>query len=261
MKHSGEHYYLVQLQYLGFRLHGWQEQPKVKTVQGIIKKTFKFIFEHDEFKILASGRTDAMVSANDAHFQLTTKQFYDFDWLLENLNKNLPQDIRVLNIKKVDTSFNILENGKLKEYHYLFSHGERNHPFCAPMITGKHHSLNIELMQEGAKLFEGHHNFKKYTVRASENTKFERKVNSSDIIKNELYTANFFPKESFIYKVIGPGFMRYQIRMMMGQLFLLGSEEITLINLKNSLTNWNDDDKLTEIAPASGLILHKNSFI
>lgn len=258
MKYIDDYYYLIQLQYLGFRLHGWQEQPKVKTVQGIIKKTFRFIFKHDDFKILASGRTDAMVSANDAHFHLTTKQFYDFEWLLDNLNKNLPQDIRILNIQKVEADFNILDNGKLKEYHYLFSHGERNHPFCAPMMTGKLQSLNIELMKEGAKLFEGNHNFKKYTVRASENTKFNREVISSEIVENELYTANFFPKKSFIYKVTGPGFMRYQIRMMMGQLFLLGSGEITLSDLKHSLTHWNDGQKLTEIAPASGLILHKN---
>ncbi|MGY5355094.1 tRNA pseudouridine(38-40) synthase TruA [Wenyingzhuangia sp. IMCC45467] len=258
MKYLDDHYYLVQLQYLGFRLHGWQEQPKVKTVQGIINKTFRFIFKHDAFKILASGRTDAMVSANDAYFHLTTKQFYDLDWILENLNKNLPQDIRILNIQKVDANFNILENGKLKEYHYLFSHGQRNHPFCAPILTGKLQPLNIDLMQKGAKLFEGNHNFKKYTVRASEKTQFNREVISSEIIKNNIYTANFFPKESFIYKVIGPGFMRYQIRMMMGQLFLLGAEEIKLSDIQNSLSNWNDNKKLTEIAPASGLILHKN---
>lgn len=260
MKYENDSYYLIQLQYLGFRFHGWQKQPKVKTVQGILEKTFKFIFNHDTFKTLAAGRTDTMVSANEAHCHLITKTHYDASWLLNQLNKNLPQDIRILSIKEVDSNFDIIQASKIKEYHYLFSHGERNHPFSAPMITGKHTVLNIELMQQAALLFKGTHNFKKYTKKPSEHTVFEREIFESEIITNSLYTANFFPKESFIYKVTGPGFMHYQIRMMMGILFQLGSGEKDLKFFKKTLSHWDDSVILNEIAPASGLILHKNTF-
>jgi len=258
LKYKNDSYYLIKLQYLGFRFHGWQKQPNVKTVQGTLEKTLKFIFKNDAFKTLASGRTDAMVSANDAHCHLITKTFYTPNYLLVELNKNLPQDVRILNVQEVPISFDIIQAAKVKEYHYLFSHGQRNHPFCASLLIGKNNVLDTKLMQQGAKLFEGKHNFKKYTKRASEHTLFEREVYSSEIVPNTLYTANFFPKESFIYKVKGPGFMRYQIRIMMGTLFLLGSGEISLEDLKNTLTNWNDEVVLNEIAPASGLLLYKN---
>lgn len=261
MKYQNDSYYLIKLQYLGFRFHGWQKQPDVKTVQGTLERTLRFIFNHENFKTLAAGRTDAMVSANQAFCHLTTKQAYQPNVLLEDLNKNLPQDIRVLNIQQVASDFDILQKTKLKEYHYLFSYGERIHPFCAPLITGKLHPLNIELMQQGAKLFEGTHMFKKYTVRANENTQFKRTVLTSEIIENTLYRANFFPKSSFIYKVVGPGFMRYQIRMMMGQLFLLGANKTTLTDIQKSLINYENQERLTEIAPASGLILHKSEFV
>ncbi|NJB81977.1 tRNA pseudouridine(38-40) synthase TruA [Wenyingzhuangia aestuarii] len=260
MKYENDSYYLLKLQYLGFRFHGWQKQPNVKTVQGILEKTFQFIFKHNSFKTLASGRTDAMVSANEAYCHLITKTFYNIDWMLLELNKNLPQDIRILAIEEVDLNFDIIQASKIKEYHYLFSHGERNHPFCASLITGKNSVLNIPLMQQAAKLFEGKHNFKKYTKKPSENTVFEREVFHSEITKNTLYTANFFPKESFIYTVKGPGFMHYQIRMMMGILFQLGSGEVDLDFFKKTLSHWNDEIILKEIAPASGLILHKNTF-
>lgn len=260
MKYENDSYYLIQLQYLGFRFHGWQKQPDVKTIQGTLERTLCFIFKHNNFKTLAAGRTDAMVSANQAYCHLTTKTFYETDELLENLNKNLPQDIRVLDISTIGADFDILQKNKQKEYHYLFSHGERNHPFCATLITGKHQTLDIKLMQQGAKLFEGIHNFKKYTVRAKENTQFKREVFISEIVENSIYQANFFPKQSFIYRVVGPGFMRYQIRMMMGQLFLLGANEITLDDIQNSLIAFENKEPLTEIAPASGLILHKSEF-
>lgn len=259
MRHEGEFYYLVELQYLGFRFHGWQKQPKVKTVQGTIERTLRFIFEHDIFKTLAAGRTDAMVSANQTYFHLTTRTDYQTDWLLTQLNKNLPQDVNIIDIKTVNSDFNILEQAKLKEYHYLFSHGERNHPFSASLITGKMNFLDIDLMQQGAKLFEGFHNFKKYTVRSENKINFEREIISSEIVENEIYTASFFPEKSFIYKVVGTGFMRYQIRMMMGSLFRLGTGEINLNDLKKTLHNWDDEELLTEIAPASGLTLYKTN--
>lgn len=258
MKYVNDSYYLIKLQYLGFRFHGWQKQPDVKTVQGTLEKTLKFIFKHSEFKTLAQGRTDAMVSANEAYCHLITKQAYEIDELLTNLNKNLPQDVRVLEVTETDASFDIIQAAKVKEYHYLFSHGERNHPFCASLITGKNNVLDIELMKQGAKLFEGKHNFKKYTKRASEHTIFEREVFSAEIIENVIYKANFFPKQSFLFKVTGPGFMRYQIRIMMGTLFMLGSKEISLDAFKKTLTDWDDDFVLNEIAPASGLILYKS---
>lgn len=260
MKYPNDSYYLIKLQYLGFRFHGWQKQPDVKTIQGILERTLCFIFKHDSFKTLAASRTDAMVSANEAYCHLTTKEAYKIEWLMNNLNKNLPQDIAILDISEIGPDFDILQKNKQKEYHYLFSHGERNHPFCATLMTGKHQTLDIERMQQGATLFKGTHNFKKYTIKPKENTQTERQIFTSEIIENSLYTANFFPKQSFIYRVVGPGFMRYQIRMMMGQLFLLGAHEISLEDIKKSLIHYNKEKPLTEIAPASGLILHKSEF-
>ena len=73
-------YYLIKVQYLGYRLHGWQKQPNFKTVEGLIKKTLKFVLPGRKIKVLGSSRTDAMVSANDAAFEL-----FLYDEPLENL--------------------------------------------------------------------------------------------------------------------------------------------------------------------------------
>ena len=63
-------YYLIDIQYLGYRFHGWQKQPKVKTLQFMVDRTLKFILEKQSFKTLAAGRTDAMVSANETAIEL-----------------------------------------------------------------------------------------------------------------------------------------------------------------------------------------------
>src|SRR5690606_5074657 len=86
----------------------------------------------------------------------------DQNAFLKLFNYNLPQDIRALTIKEVDAKFNIINDSKSKEYLYLFTYGEKCHPFCAPIMTTFLDDLDIELMKQGAKLFEGTHYFKSY---------------------------------------------------------------------------------------------------
>ena len=254
-------YYLLKIQYLGYRLHGWQRQPNFKTVEGLVKKTLKFILPGRKVKILGSSRTDAMVSANDGAFELFVydSPLADIKEFMLTFNKNLPPDIRINEIKEVDGMFNIIQHPKQKEYLYLFSFGKKNHPFCAPLMANFQENLDIDLMKHGALLFEGEHYFGNYCADPSEKTILVRTLTSSSIIRNALFTANFFPENSFIFQVKGGGFLRYQIRLMMGVLVQLGKREITLDDISESLIPGNG--QVTNfIAPASGLILYKTEF-
>ena len=130
-------YYLIKLQFLGYRFHGWQKQPQTKTVHLMIDRTLKYILGDQSFKTLGAGRTDAMVSANEAAFELFLNEtpIDDLNEFITTFNYNLPQDIRALSIKEVDANFNIIHDSKLKEYHYVFAHGAKFHPFAAPILT------------------------------------------------------------------------------------------------------------------------------
>lgn len=255
-----KYYYVITVQFLGYRFHGWQKQPNVKTIHLMIDRTLKFILKEQKFKTLGAGRTDAMVSAQEAAFELfLQKPIEDFDAFLELFNHNLPQDIRGLSINEVDASFNIIQHSKVKEYLYLFSEGQKNHPFCAPILTTILEYLDIELMKKGAKLFEGSHNFKSYCFRTTENGIYNREILTCELIENTLFTANFFPQETYILKVRGKGFGRNQIRLMMGVLIKLGRGEVSLNYIDDSLKP-DSIEHMDYIAPASGLILNKIEF-
>ena len=255
------YYYLIKIQYLGYRFHGWQKQPTVKTVHLMIDRTLKFILQDIKFKTLGAGRTDAMVSANEAALELFiyNDPIQDFDEFLDLFNHNLPQDIRALSIKEVDKTFNIIQDSKLKEYHYVFSQGQKNHPFCAPILTTILEPLDVEIMKQGAKLFEGTHNFKTYCYRATDKGEYVRAIKSAEIIENTIYRANFFPEQTFVFKVVGKGFMRNQIRLMFGCLIKLGRGEVTLEYIESTL-KLESTEVMDYIAPASGLILHSVNF-
>lgn len=255
------YYYVINLQYLGFRFSGWQKQPQQKTIEGMLSKTLKFILPGTKFKILGAGRTDSKVSALDAAFELflDDKPIADLAVFLELFNMNLPSDIRAIGIRSVDESYNIIKDPKSKEYVYLFSFGEKNHPFCAPFITNILEDLDLAAMKKGANLFVGSHNFASYTVKGQKNANKIRIINVCEIRVNKLLKANFFPQKSYALHVKGKGFMRYQIRMMMGALIQLGKGELALNDIHNSLMRKNKL-QLTYVAPGSGLLLNKLDF-
>jgi len=255
-----KYYYLIGVQFLGFRYSGWQKQPHQKTIEQMLVKTLKFILSTASFKILGAGRTDAKVSALNAAFELFIDEpITHLNNFMAEFNKNLPPDIRILSIETTNEDFNIIQHSKLKEYVYLFSYGAKNHPFCAPFLANIIEDLDIALMQKAAKLMEGEHDFSTFTARKQEHTKSFRSIELCELRENQLLKANFFPETSYALHVKGQGFMRYQIRMMMGALIQLGRGELNFESFEKALEP-NNTVRLTYVAPGSGLLLNSIEF-
>jgi len=250
-----KNHYLFHIQFLGFRYHGWLKQPGYKTIQSMVEKTFEFIFQHPNFKTLGCSRTDAKVSANHFVFELFCDEVFEPSTFVTLFNKNLPNDIRALKIETTNESFNIIQAAKSKEYLYLFAHGKKNHPFAAAQVMSIDETLDITHMNEGAKIFLGTNDFRRYCAEPKPNQNFIRTIECCEIVENKNYTANFFPEQSYFFRVKSNGFLRYQVRLMMGQLIEVGKGKLTLEELKETLSG-SSDIPVRNIAPSSGLILN-----
>lgn len=248
-------YYLIRFQYLGFRYHGWLKQSAKRTVQETIEEALHQLLPATEFQVIGASRTDSMVSAQESFFELITEQeWMDPESLVTSLNKVLPPDIRILEVKQVDGQFKIISSARLKEYHYYFSFGEKLHPFCAPFMAMINEDLDIDLMKQAARLFEGEHDFISFCYRKKEGQNSIRTIDAACVETNHELTANFFPAKSFVFKVRAKSFLRHQIRLMMGALFLVGMKKLSLDELEELLKGTNAEKKLMT-APASGLVL------
>ncbi len=250
------HSYIVQIQYLGFRFHGWAKQVGVKTVHQYIDNTLSFVLGIDAFKTMGSSRTDAMVSASQFSFLLQTEVELHEDFLTR-FNENLPPDFRALAVECAPRGYNVLQPDRMKTYLYLFAFGGKSHPFCAPLLTTFLHNLDIDLMKEGARCFEGEHNFVSYMTKPRKDTQIIRTVQVCRIVPNTFYTASFFPEETWALEISSTGFARNQVRLIMAQLVELGRGNISLDTIKRSLVERAQIPFKT-IAPASGLILHES---
>ncbi len=246
--------FLIQLRYLGFRYHGVQKQPGLQSVQGRVEETLKKSLKEMPLQTRFSSRTDALVSSLESYCLLMCEKEAALE-MIEHALAKLPPDIEVLSVKKVADDYILLKHSGEKEYHYYFCFNQKNfHPFSSAFMTHIREELDIELMKKGAALFSGEHDFKNYAHKLKDSVDSRRKIVSSTLERNEVLVASFFPVPSYVFKVRGAGFMRGQVRAMMGALFRLGKGELTLPELKRSLEQ-EDATFVKWLAPSSGLIL------
>lgn len=212
----------------------------------MVDKTLRYVLGKEvRIKTLGASRTDAMVSANDFPCELFLQQPIP-DNFLEAFNQNLPSDIEALSIREVDASFNVIQDVTEKEYIYALIHKTKK-PFESHQLAYVPGNLDIELIQEVAPTFIGEHNFNAFTYPYEHGA---IKMKAINLIKTE------FKNDILYFRITGKGFMRYQIRLMMGALIELGRHKITKDQIVASLKSGSDTAGYQK-APASGLILNR----
>ncbi len=229
--------------YDGSRFYGFQRQVKRRTVQAEIEKVLDIIHKKP-VTIHSAGRTDANVHALGQVFHFDT----ELNILPENwkraINSILPKDIYIKEVEIVDETFHSRFSARKKEYRYYISLDEYNPIRCQYVCFINRH-LDIEKMTRALKCFEGTHDFTSFSSgqhvdKDKVRTIYETKLNIND---KEL---------EFIF--IGNGFLRYQVRIMMGTIIEigLGKKDIDVIEY---LFKHYDRSKARYTAEAQGLYL------
>lgn len=235
--------YLIDFSYSGANFSGYQKQPGRRTVQDEIEKVLSSI-NNNSVKLTSSGRTDALVNAihQKAHFDLDKKiGTYKLNGAL---NSYLPDDIYVNSVTKVDNLFHARYMVKSKTYEYLINTGDYN-PLLRTHVYQYCKPLNIRKMKKAVKYFIGKHDF---TTFVSAEDKKEDKV-------REIYDASVDEKDGIIKITFkGSGFLKYQVRNMVGTLIKIGEEKV-LPDIILSLLEKKDRKCAFLCAPAQGLTL------
>ncbi len=216
--------YLITFSYDGYNFNGYQKQPKLRTVQGEIEKALKFINNDKTVEIHASGRTDAKVHAlnQKAHFDLDVN--IKLEKLKMALNSYTPQDIYIKNIKIVDEKFHARYMVKAKEYIYKINLGEYD-PLERNNVYQYNKKLDLPEIERALKFLEGEHDFTTFCCKEE-----KQENNVRTIIQTNLITEKT-DVNKITLSFVGTGFLKYQVRNMVGTLIEVGegkrkSEEI-----------------------------------
>lgn len=251
--------YLFWIQYLGYRYHGWQKQPNLKTIQGRLERVIRYVLDHENFTILAAGRTDSGVSCQRGAFELFNISSIDIPEFIKVTNNYLPDDIKLLSGQEVGSKFNIIQDVVAKEYRYYFSNGEKIHPFVAGNIVWINTPLDIEQMQVAATFYQGTHDFRRFCTKGKNTENFIRTIYHAYVGKAEEFNGHFYPDEVYYFCIKGSGFLMHQVRIMVEALFQVGKGELEPEAILLALSS----EKIAPIggkAPAHGLMMHEVIF-
>ena len=230
--------------YDGSKFHGFQVQDKQRTVQGEIQKALEKI-NQEEVIIHASGRTDAKVHGRHQVFHFDTKKQLPIEQWKRAINHFMPNDIYILSAEYVDEDFHSRYSAQMKEYHYKLSMNEYS-PFDTNYIYQYCRALDIELMQDAARIFIGEHNFASYCS-------YDQYGNTI----RTLYKLDIEENNGIVtFKLVGNGFRRYMVRHIVGGLIQVGAKRVEKVKLKEMLDSCGEKKCLFKAKP-QGLYLYE----
>ena len=238
--------YLAICKYKGTSFCGWQKQSesKLPSIQDEIERVFKRIL-NKEVKIYGSGRTDAGVHALGQTFHFDVDKELDIFKFKHGVNELISPDVVILSITKVNDDFHARFNAISKTYVYKIVNTPNYDPFYDHLAYQLKQPLDIKLMKKAAKIFLGEHNFQNFTSKEEDDKNFVRLISKIKINKQ---------KDVILISLTGNGFMRYMVRMIVGNLIQVGLGKLTIENLKENLENKQRKPSSYK-APSDGLYL------
>ncbi len=236
--------YVIHFSYDGTNFSGYQAQPGKRTIQGCLEEALLKINNHKKTVITATGRTDRGVHAKEQYAHVDIQVEITPYKLKRALNSNLPEDIHVIDTKVVDDTYHVRYHVLRKEYQYRLNMGEYN-PLMRHYVYQYNYTLDVDKMRKAIKYFEGEHDFRAFVTENKEKENCIRNIEVA-LIQQE--------QEELIFTFIGNGFMRYQIRNMVGVLLKVGTGKIEPIVVKEILDS-KVRGKHGAKAPACGLCL------
>ena len=110
------------LAYDGTAYAGWQIQPDVPTVQGVLLQAARCVLG-DPVKVTGASRTDAGVHALRQTASLVTDNPLPAATVARALNATLPADVRVVSAVDADPAFDARRHAAGKRYAYVIDAG------------------------------------------------------------------------------------------------------------------------------------------
>ncbi|WP_096202105.1 tRNA pseudouridine(38-40) synthase TruA [Bacillus sp. FJAT-45350] len=228
---------------------GFQSQPKVRTVQGVIEKALVTIHKGQSVPIYASGRTDASVHAIGQVFHFDTELDIPPERWPRVFESLLPPDVTITQAEAVSDDFHARYSAVKKEYRYRVLLKEkdvfrRHYSFRVP------YNVNIVALKDASKHLIGTHDFTSFCSTKTTKENKVRTIYELDIIEEQ---------DELIFRIVGSGFLHNMVRIIVGTLLEVGYERkkpddiLKIIEVKNRKAAG-------KTAPGHGLFLWKVSY-
>ncbi|WP_256001853.1 tRNA pseudouridine synthase A [Pedobacter deserti] len=241
--------YFFHIGYNGLRYSGWQKQPGLPNIQGVIEQALSDIFK-TRIEVVGCGRTDAHVHATQFFFHVDLPQSWDFD-LVFRINKILPVGIAVFDIIPVAENRHARFDAVLRSYDYFM------HFYKDPFLNGLSSfylldNLKFDEMKRAVGLLPF---YKDYRCFCTGPDKYEHTI--CNVMSA---TLAIDPRgDKLRFHISSNRFLAKMIRIIMGQLLKIGRGSLSVDEFQSYLVT-RSIPKFLDPAHPQGLYLSKVTY-
>ena len=248
---------MLTVAYDGTDYNGWQIQPDVPTIEGILDRELSRLLG-ENIRVIGASRTDAGVHAEGAVAVFDTTSRIPGDKFSYALNQSLPDDIVIRRSVEVAPDFHPRKVDCRKTYRYSIW----NDRFPMPTISRYSHwvysRLNLDAMKEAAVYFMGEHDFAGFCsagadVDSTIRTIYDMHVASASSMDREISPEGTYHGQIDII-VTGNGFLYNMVRIIAGTLIEVGEGKTDPSDIADIIESC-DRSRAGNTAPARGLTL------
>ena len=232
------------IEYNGADFYGWQTQPELPTVQGLLEEALSKV-ANESLYLFCAGRTDAGVHATGQVVHFDTKAKRHPDAWIWGTNSHLPPSIVVRFARQMDYHFHARFSAIARRYCYVI----HNHPIRPAILSGRaswyYYPLDIERMRTAAKYLIGEQDFSSF--RSSQ-------CNSKTPMRNVTEITINRQGDYIVIEIEANAFLHHMVRNIVGVLMRIGAGFHPPIWMDEVL-KAKSRKQAAETAPAAGLYL------
>ena len=230
--------YFLQLAFKGTRYHGWQRQPGVTSVQEVLESYLYKVFK-SKLVIHPCGRTDKGVHATQFYIHFNYNEPIP-ESAIYRLNKQLPLDIRVINVFEVHPRAHAQFDAVSRTYQYHF-HSKPDPLLCDLSIFQSFDELDFDLLDSGIAYTRKVKDFAPVCIRPNQYENTLCKI--GDIRLNKSNNLNL------TISISANRFLQGMMRMLVGRIMDIGLGNLTLENYMNTFERKGIFKYNTKLAP------------
>jgi tRNA pseudouridine38-40 synthase len=234
------------VEYDGRAFSGWQRQPGARTVQETLEDVLaKVLASPTRIVTHAAGRTDAGVHALGQTVSFRTDVQRDPDKLRLALNTLLPEDASCVDARLAPDGFHARMSARGKTYRYVVLARRDRSPFHAGRAWWTRYDVDWAAVDAALALLRGTHEFSAFRAAACVMRRTVRTISRVERTRDG---------DEHRIEFEGPGFLRYQVRIMVGTVMEVGLGKRTLDQVARALEG-GPRELTGRTAPPGGLYL------
>lgn len=240
--------FFVYFGYDGTAYHGWQIQPNGNSVQAELQRCLSTLLR-EEITVTGAGRTDAGVHARKMTAHFDTEQTIDCKQLAYKLNRILPNDIAVTEVKEVASDLHARFSAIARTYHY-YIHTQKD-PFLRNSSCELHYALDFDKMNEAAAKLLTYTDFGAFCKSHADVKTTLCQVSAARWVQQS--------PNSWYFEITANRFLRNMVRAVVGTLIDVGRGRLSIDDFCRIIEGKKRTDA-GESMPAHALFLEDVSY-